>query len=307
MTITNILFSDQGSFIQLIKLADESTLIGRFETSLQILDQMSSIDLLEKQKFEILWRKGRLNWIIGKPAIALECFLKAKSSSVFMKDKCKTSLSDACIRIVNLYFEAKKYREIRNPNCAVSSFREAIELSRSIRQPEFEMKCQRQMSLVFLDMSDLRQFLECNERALFLAREMQYKKEEGYCLNNVGLYFYKIDQYSKALDKYKDSLRIAREEGNVKSQSECLTNIGAIYKIIGEYDRALSVFNESLSIDKSIGDEEYILIDINNIAVIHRKKWLENDSVDSLKEAIFYQIMPENPRLLSLGMNGITE
>ena len=65
-------------------------------------------DLLENQYFEILWRKGKLNWIIGKPAIALEYFLKAKTTSDLMKDNVKASQCDVCINIVNLYLEAKQ-------------------------------------------------------------------------------------------------------------------------------------------------------------------------------------------------------
>jgi CHAT domain-containing protein/Tfp pilus assembly protein PilF len=249
----------------------------------------SSVQFLSfGQKNDLYDQLGTVNWILGNPSGAVEYFLKMKINAEEASNKDYGSLSETLNKIVRLYFIGKEYRNKGKQLESISAFKEAIRLSRFLGRPEYEMKCLRQMSVIYLERSRLSEFLRCNEIALKLAREIHCRKDEGFCLNNIGLYYYKMDNYSKSLEYYYKSLLIARSINLPIAESECLTNIGIVYKDIGKYEKSLEVLSEAIKIDKLIDNNEYIGIDFSNIGAVYRRKWLETDSQDDLAQALLY-------------------
>ncbi|RPI72898.1 MAG: CHAT domain-containing protein, partial [Desulfobacteraceae bacterium] len=237
---------------------------------------------------ELKLHLGYLNWNMGLPKDALLDFEKAKELSKAIHDNDSYSLNESLIKIISLYSTAKEQRSADLYSESISTFQEAIRISRSINHPEFELKCLRQMSAVYLEQNELAQFLKLNEISLKMAKELNFFKDEGYCLNNIGLYYYKVDEYSKALIFFENSLEIIRKTGNTEAENECLNNIGAVYKDIGEYEKSLSYFFSSLALDKKASNPEFIIISLNNIGTVYRKKGLISKSRSDFNQALRY-------------------
>jgi CHAT domain-containing protein/Tfp pilus assembly protein PilF len=279
------------SFEDLIQKSDIWKAEGKFEEALSILidnfvDNNSRIS--SRGKRDLSLRIGFLKWNLGIPLEALESFQYAREYSPSLDDSNNLALIDHLIKIINLYSSAKNLRTAGAYSEAISAFEQAIELSRVIKHPEFESKCLRQMSMVFLEQNNLEEFKKLNELSLVLSQELKLSKDEGYCLNNIGLYYYKLDDYSKALSFYEDSLKIAHSSNNSRAKSECLTNIGIIYKSVGNFEKALSYFETSLTLDRKTPNIEFIIIDLNNIGTIYRNISLISNSQLDQDQSIKY-------------------
>ena len=74
-------------------------------------------------------------------------------------------MCSAFLKIYRLYQEGKGFRSSKQPNMATDRFQEAIALSREIKSPDHEVKCLRQLSVLYWDQADYREFYKLNELA----------------------------------------------------------------------------------------------------------------------------------------------
>ncbi len=171
----------------------------------------------------------------------------------------------------------------------MKQFETAIELSRELAEPEFELKCLRQLSVSYFELEKLKGFLELNEKALQIARSLKHRREEARCLNNIGLYFFRANRYSKALALYNDALVILR--GTVDSEEDranCVNNIALIHLSLGDYDKALSYLQEAISIDRMQKNGRGLCMGLNNIGEVLRNSAPSNGSIGLYSKAIDY-------------------
>jgi CHAT domain-containing protein/Tfp pilus assembly protein PilF len=153
---------------------------------------------------------------------------------------------------------------------------------------EHEVKCLRQLSFTYLELSNLKEFSLLNEKALERARKINHRREEEQCLINMGYFHWKLDNYSKALNYYENALAIAKDLKNVKDESKCLNNIGITYADIGNYERSLDYLKKALAIDKHLGNEIHICWELNNIGETFRRKGLHSGDKNDFIEALDY-------------------
>ncbi len=189
------------------------------------------------------------------------------------------------IKIINLYQEGKADRLNGEYEKSIQRFEEAISTARSIKSPEYELKCLRLMSATYWELNDFGQFYSLNSKALELAHTLKHSKEIGRCLNNIGAYYGKYDNYSAALSSYEKALTIAKNEGDTEDIAVALLNIGGIWSDIGDYDKSLVYLKQAFEIDKRAPDQSSLAKDLNNIGIAFRLKSLASENKKDFREA----------------------
>jgi len=242
----------------------------------------------KEEEVKCLISLGLLYWNIGELEESLEKYKKALSiaKKFNLKDKqedCRTALE-----IYRLYKEGKKFRSSGEYTKSIESFQQAIELAERLESKEHELKCRRQMSFAYRELNKLKKFLSLNKEALKIAEKLKHKKEKSNCLINIGNYYWKLDSYSEALNSYQEAFEIAQILKNKENESICLTNIGGIYEKIGNYNKALEYLTKALTIDKQLGDDGYILLDLNIIGTTFRTKGLVSRNKEDFLRALDY-------------------
>jgi CHAT domain-containing protein/Tfp pilus assembly protein PilF len=227
----------------------------------------------DRHQLDCLVNLGALDWNIGDLKRSRESFAEALALSQKLEMSSAAAQCSTALRIHDLYEKGKEGRLQRRFQESIRNFRMAIEMGRRIGQPEFELKCLRQLSLDYLELEAMDQYLSLNEQALVIARKLKHRTEEGRCLNNMGLYFFRSNRYSRALALYDEALAIAKETSkNGTDETDCLNNIALVYLGLGDYAKALRSMNEALVADYAIHNLENVIIDLKNTGTILRNR-----------------------------------
>jgi CHAT domain-containing protein/Tfp pilus assembly protein PilF len=235
-----------------------------------IYEFKKSIDLADKCEFQegtILcsMNLGLLYWNTGELEESSLFYKKAlsvaeKNNNENYAERCKKSLD-----IYTLYIKGKEHRASGDYQESIECFQKAVGLARQIGSEAHELKCLRQMSICYLETSELDEFLALNKKALEKAKRLNHFKEEGRCLNNIGIYHWKFNEHTEAIASYTDALVIARKTRNKVVESACLNNIGLLCQSIGDYNDAIEFFMKAMKIDQEIDNKKAISIDLNNL------------------------------------------
>lgn len=262
---------------------------GKFIRAIEVYrDALKISRKIEKKDIQVqsLIILGLLYWNEGKIKKSFDYYREALAVAEEMNlEEKKKEILD-CIEIYKLYREGKEFRSQGKHKKSIESFNKAIALARKIRSEEHEVKCLRQQSIAYLELSDLNNFFSLNKQALEIARRLNHRKEEGRCLNNIGIYYERLDNYSQALNHYEDALKIAHNLKNIEDESDCLNNISNIYGYMGNYEKALEYMNKVLKIDQQLRNNFYI--NLNNIGDIYRSRGLLSNNKDDLYKALEY-------------------
>jgi tetratricopeptide (TPR) repeat protein len=174
-------------------------------------------------------------------------------------------LADLFIRIHTGYAEGKRLRSEGKYEESARVFEEMIEIARSIGSRDHELKCLRQLSLVYWETGDFKTYRSLSERGLALARELNHRREEGLLLNNIGLYHWRSQDFLKAMRFYQDALRIADQIGDQETKLSATSNIAVIYSDLGEKSKAIRYMIEVSKIDEAQGNLYGLAIDLDNL------------------------------------------
>ncbi len=234
---------------------------------------------------------GLVLWDLGRLPEAQAAYERALGFAAGGRLAPQEDDARAALSVIRLYNEAKAYRDGEN-DCRKSSeaFRRAIDIARTLKSPDLELKCLRQFSLCALNEGDLAEDKRLNESALALARTIKLRKDESICLNNLAVYYLKIQSYARALACCDQAWDIALGLGYVQGQNEILTNYGVIYIDIGNYDKALEYLQKALALDQASFGPAYAAIDLNNLGGNYRKRGLlSGDRRDFVRALEYYE------------------
>ena len=229
---------------------------------------------------------GILYWDTGRLNESQEYFERASLLARQQDDKPALFFASNSIEIYKQYQEAKRLRLSENKTEAIARFGMAIQLSKQIGSLDHLAKCQRQLSLVYLDLGNYAEYFDLNSSALTNAQTIKNRREISNCLNNIGIYFIKLESYAKAINYCEQAYIIAKEADDFQGETDSLSNLGMIYQEIGEYDKALDCLSKSLLIDEKLGDPTQIASDFINRAIIFRKRGLNTNSSDDYVKAL---------------------
>jgi len=262
---------------------------GRFDEAIQI--QLNVLNIAKNKndralKLQAMEQLGFLNWNIGELQESAKYFKEAKGLSKILADKRVFRICTSALQIYEEYNNGKKLRNTREYSEAIKAYESAVSLARSIKSLEHEVKCLRQMSLVFFNSGKLKEFYYFNNESLQIARKLRHIAEEARSLNNIGIYYWKIFNYSKALENFKNSLRMMKLVKIKPEQAEIIHNIGLIYSELGDYDTALVYSSEALRMNKKIKNSANELTNLIVIGITYRRKAISADSSSYFVKAL---------------------
>ncbi len=259
--------------------------IAAFDEALQMAWRLKD----DQNRLECLMQLGVLHWNIGQVEESASIYRRALALSQKIGRKDIEAECAGYIQIYESYLLGKKTRDSGSYRESLEHFNAAINLSREMESLEHELKCLRQMSLVYFHKDNHSNFFFLNSQALNIARRLEHKKEVARCFNNLGIYYCETGSYSRALVFYNDALTKLREIVDSESDlSACLNNIGAVYRVLGEYEKAVPYIKNALEIDSKINDIEGISIELENLALTYRHKGLYNNNINDIDISLDY-------------------
>jgi tetratricopeptide (TPR) repeat protein len=260
----------EQEYSQHFVLADKFRKDGKFDKSIELFEKSLSIAkrYSDKEKeCESLLKLGLLNWNIGQLKESSYHYEQALKLAQKLNLKDLLIESQSALEIYRIYKEGKAFRSSGDYKESIESFQQAIDLARETGSKEHEVKCLRQSSFTYLELSNLKEFSALNEKALKIARHLNHRREEEQCLINMGYFHWNLDNYSRALNCYEDALAIARDLKDVTDESKCLNNIGITYADIGNYEKSLDYLKKALAIDKHLGNEIHISRELKELLI----------------------------------------
>jgi tetratricopeptide (TPR) repeat protein len=160
------------------------------------------------------------------------------------------------------------------------AYREALtqgdKILSHIAEPKRDDKYARfilEFGLIYSDIGDARQAIECYEQALSIAKGVYGEKHPNVAsaLNNIGSAWEALGEPKKAIGYYEQALSIDKEvlgDRHPKSAT-MLINIGEAWRIQGKSKKAIGYYEQALSIAKEVYGEEHPLVaaSLNNIGL----------------------------------------
>ncbi len=264
---------------------------GRFEEALKAFLNASAVAEYKGEARKYIgskYKAGLCYWNLGRTEDSkLEYLrlLKTASGKNLKKEQIEVK---KILDVLGLYKLGIELREARDFEKSLHAFQEAIEIADKASKKELKQRIYRQVSIIYWDMNDLKNFYHFNNLSLKLAEQMHHKAEVGKCLNNIGIFYRKSFEYSRALSVYTRALEISRDLGKEKEESNILHNLGLVYKDFGYYDRALDHLKQALEIDIKTERSVYFPIDYINIGIIYKLKAEQENNSELLHRALDY-------------------
>ena len=219
------------------------------------------------QDTKIQLELGLLYWNIGQMEKSRNAYERAALLAGETGSQEDLRISDLALAICDNYSAGKEYRAEGKYSESVGAFENAIRIAREIGSRDHELKCLRQLSLVYWETDELEKYLSLTERALELAKEIKHKREEGLCLNNLGLYFWKKHDYRYALKHYQEAYQISGLINDQEIRLSTTSNIAIVYADLGEKAKAFKYMIEASKIDESLNNNYGLAIDMANLGI----------------------------------------
>ena len=264
---------------------------GEYEQSIAAYSGSLRLSLQNKNKgveLETLIGLGLSHWNAGNLNESTDVFTNAHILARKLENTKQKDLCAAYLEIIKYYQQGKESRSTGRYQEAVNSFMKAILIAREVKSMDHEVKCLRQLSVIYWERGNLRDFYSLSSEALKIAVVINHKKEEGRCLNNLGLYYWKIDNYSAALSTYEKSLEIAEKLKNPIDLADSLHNIGIIWTYLGNYEKAIEYLTSAYRLDQSLKSKANLASDLNIIGMALIKKGMLSDSENDFIQALEY-------------------
>ena len=264
---------------------------GNFQEALRLLK--SARELAQEMKdagkeVKCLMLSGKICWALGQLEDSKEFYSTAFSEAMSANLKREAEESELALAIWKLHSQGQAELFAGKHEKSMETFNTALELAKKIDSREHEVKCLRQLSLVYWAKQDLENFFSTNEASLKIAQELNDHREKAKSLINIGLYYLRLSDYSKALNCYSDALDISRDTKDKRDESLCLKNIGFILSQFGFYERSLDYLLEAHDIDRQSGHAAFFPQDIINLGEGFRNKGLIFSNREDLYLALNY-------------------
>jgi CHAT domain-containing protein/Tfp pilus assembly protein PilF len=264
---------------------------GNFQEALQLLKTARELaqEMKDAEKdVKCLMLLGKLCWALGQPEDSKKFYSAALSGAKDTNLKREAEESELALGIWKLYSQGQAELFAGKHEKSIATFNSALELAGKIGSKEHEVKCLRQLSLIYWAKQDLKNFLSINERSLKMAQELNDRREKAKSLINTGLYYLKMGDYSRALNCYSDALDTSRDTKNKRDESLCLKNIGLILSQLGFYERSLDYLLEAHDIDRQSGNIVFFSQNMINLGEGFRNRGLIFANREDLYKALDY-------------------
>ena len=221
----------------------------------------------------------------------------SRNDTVLMKYFAETAVSggylDGQIYVLNQL--GRKQRNISQFSNALELHQQALQVSKTVQNKEFEIYSLNMISVVFRKTDAIKSALDYSQRAIALAETIEspsvgIKRSINVSLNTIGNIYQILGQYDQAIEKFKESLKLEQELNNNLGLAINHQNIGECYEAEGKLDEALVNFQTSLVYNEKINSDSGRIICKYSIAhvFVHQGKTEEAFNIldDLIEKAI---------------------
>ncbi len=231
--------------------ARQLRLSGKFAESLKVLENEVSHKPGRKNSSELTagWLNIALNyWNLGEVSRAENAFIFAEALADEKNDQAMKGYARTSLEIIKLYQEAKRKRQEKSYQEAEALFLSGINLAQKNGMKEMELKCLRQLNLLYWDMGEMEKFASSSESQLSIARLLNNRHEEIRSLDSIGVYYSKKNNLSLSFLYFNRALALAEKENLLEMVPESLTNMAVVCYQLGLYSLTVYYFEKALKI-----------------------------------------------------------
>jgi len=231
--------------------ARQLRLSGKFVESLKVLESEVSQKPGRKNSSELAegWLNIALNyWNLGEVSRAENAFIFVQALADEKNDRAIKDYARTSLEIIRLYQEAKRKRQEKSYQEAEAIFLTGINLARKNGMKEMELKCLRQLNLLYWVMGEMEKFASSSESQLSIARLLNNRHEEVRSLDSIGVYYSKKNNLSLSFLYFNRAIALAEKENLLEMVPESLTNVAVVCYQLGLYSLTVYYFEKALKI-----------------------------------------------------------
>ncbi len=243
----------------LFELGQVKALLGRYNESLEIYDNILSMDIKEKEKIKSYLEISKTYQNKGD-----------FDSAIAYSDEGLSLISDPCPELCEL-INIKGWSLMREGYYeeANTLFNKEMKISDRL-QDDLELgQALHNLGTINWFKGDHNTAISYLKQALKIRRDSRDLKGESDTLNNLGTAHYDKGDLDGSIFYHSQSLEIESKIGNKKGIAMSLNNIGVVYKNKGELERALEYYKKSLEVRTMIGDRQGITSTLYNIGNLY--------------------------------------
>jgi len=262
---------------------------GEFEKSLAVFGQAlteARKDPRRNYAAKSLLQMGVLKWDLGDIEGSKDCIEEAEALFRESGDLRSREFSAMCLDLIQLYDLGRKDRQAGLYYRSIDHLTQALALARETGILDLQPRCSRQLALTYLELGEMRLFLERCRTGLDIAAKVNDRIEQGRCLNNIGIYHQLHADYSEAVNCFERALSIVRSAGDLETEAECVNNLGLVYRELGNLDRALYYLKQAFDLDGTRSDQRAISMDLANIGTVLLRRGIDQKSQQDLHQAL---------------------
>lgn len=182
--------------------------------------------------------------------------------------------------------QAKKYKEIQEPEKAMECFAKALNYAKKIDDKKAQ-------AVIFIDVAELKDdannigdALKCFNTAKNITIELNDTTLRAKAHAGMGAIYDEVGEFNVAMEHYFNVLSLDGENENLKSQSMTLNNIGNMQISQYEPKNALGYYKEAFSLAKQIPDVDAMGTILSNTAGVYKDLGKGAKSLKYYKESI---------------------
>lgn len=135
----------------------------------------------------------------------------------------------------------------------------------------------RRLGSIYDKLGDLQKAIDNYDKSIYIFKSFDdYKNIVTTYIDKLKTYVSLEDKaYAEEIYEIKRQIDANREISNIKPKTEVAINLslGTFYKFMGVIDKSFDAYNKALIISNELEDTEKIFYCLNNLAILHKKKF----------------------------------
>ena len=177
------------------------------------------------------------------------------------------------------------YRQMGEPQTALSHYQRALDLSRQAGDARGEVRALNAAAGVYTSLGEHRKAQEACDRALAASVEGKYARGQAAALNNLGDVHAFRGEPRRALDFYRRALPLWQSLEDREGLAQTLLFIGYSFSDLGDTEQAGDFYRRALSLWQGLDDVRGQALTLTAIAHLHNKWGEKQAALDLYQKA----------------------
>ncbi|MGK7925790.1 MAG: tetratricopeptide repeat protein [Spirulina sp.] len=161
------------------------------------------------------------------------------------------------------------YRQLAEPQQALSHLDRALELSRRGKYTNWEASTLEQIGNIYADLDDYPQALEAYARSLQLFQDLDDRESQANLLLGIATVQFYLGSTREAIASYQNVLELQQNLGDREAEARVLFYLGTAYGSLGENQQSLEALQQALAIHQEQGDDANAAIVLSSLGIIY--------------------------------------